>query len=245
MPGAAVTIEGTRLGATTDSDGRYVILQVTPSLHTVTARLIGYRTVCVNRVRTNADLTARVDFVMPEQAVESDIRDLSGRYNVGSHRKVVFDHATTRMSARASLTHQRGDHTVRVGGEIDASTIDYDLQYTNPIMRGYSQTLDYRAEPRVAGVFAQDKFESGGMVVNAGVRFDYFDAGGPVYTPDNMFDAQFWRQGHFGADIRDSLEALYPERIWPLEARFALPPGVDPDDLSFPDDPITPGELRQ
>ena len=70
LPGAAVVLENSRLGATTDADGRYVILQVQPGTHTVTASLIGYSNVTTVQVRANADRTTVLDFELVEEAIE-------------------------------------------------------------------------------------------------------------------------------------------------------------------------------
>ena len=70
MAGAGVTIQGTRLGATTDANGRYFILQVPPGEHAVSAMLIGYRTTTVTSVRVSADLTTEVNFRLYEEAIE-------------------------------------------------------------------------------------------------------------------------------------------------------------------------------
>ena len=70
MPGVGVTIQGTRLGATADASGRFFILQVPPGSHTVSAQLIGYRTMSVTNVRVSADLTTEVNFRLHEEAIE-------------------------------------------------------------------------------------------------------------------------------------------------------------------------------
>jgi hypothetical protein len=70
LPGVAVTISGTRLGAISDPDGRYFILQVPPGAHSVNAQLIGYRVVKVTKVRVSADLTTQTDFTLHEEALE-------------------------------------------------------------------------------------------------------------------------------------------------------------------------------
>jgi hypothetical protein len=70
LPGVAVTITGTRLGATSDPDGRYFIMQVSPGAHEVRAQLIGYRVVNVTNVRVSADLTTQTDFSLHEEALE-------------------------------------------------------------------------------------------------------------------------------------------------------------------------------
>ena len=72
LPGVAVTVEGTRLGASTDPDGRYLILQVPPGIHTVKAQLIGFRTTKVAKVRVSADLTSQVSFTIEEESIKMD-----------------------------------------------------------------------------------------------------------------------------------------------------------------------------
>ncbi len=70
IPGAAVTVDGTRLGASTDTDGRYIVLQVPPGDHSITAQIIGFDPTTVTGVRVSADLTSRVDFRLGQSAIE-------------------------------------------------------------------------------------------------------------------------------------------------------------------------------
>lgn len=60
--GCNVLIEGTDLGAATDMDGRYYILNIPPGIYTVKALMIGYTTTTVREVEINVDLTTTVDF---------------------------------------------------------------------------------------------------------------------------------------------------------------------------------------
>ena len=70
LPGVAVTISGTRLGASSDPDGRYFIMQVPPGVHSVQAQLIGYRVMRVTNLRVSADLTTKTDFTLSEEALK-------------------------------------------------------------------------------------------------------------------------------------------------------------------------------
>ena len=72
VPGAGVAVQGTRLGATADLDGRYLILQVPPGSHTLEARMIGFRSVDVTNVEVRADRTSSVDFSLGEEAIEME-----------------------------------------------------------------------------------------------------------------------------------------------------------------------------
>ncbi len=60
--GVNIIVEGTTLGAATDEDGFYVILNVPPGRYTVKASYIGYQEVEKRDVRVDIDLTTRVDF---------------------------------------------------------------------------------------------------------------------------------------------------------------------------------------
>jgi outer membrane receptor protein involved in Fe transport len=75
LPGVNVIVVGTNLGAVTDPDGRYYILQVPPGSYSVRASLIGYSPVVQTNVRVLIDLTSTVDFsgnfAMQEEAVQA------------------------------------------------------------------------------------------------------------------------------------------------------------------------------
>ncbi|MDZ7378271.1 MAG: TonB-dependent receptor, partial [candidate division KSB1 bacterium] len=62
LPGVNVIIEGTRIGAATDVNGYYVILNVPPGTYALQASMIGYARVTATNVVVNVDLTTTVDF---------------------------------------------------------------------------------------------------------------------------------------------------------------------------------------
>ncbi|MCB2198832.1 TonB-dependent receptor [bacterium] len=67
--GAAVVVEGTRLGASTDLDGNFIILRVPPGSYTLEASFLGYSTTRVQEVEVNIDLTTRLDVILTPQAL--------------------------------------------------------------------------------------------------------------------------------------------------------------------------------
>lgn len=81
LPGANVQLEGTTLGAATDIDGNYTILNVPPGLYTVRISFIGYQTVRVRDVRVNVDFTTRVDQALQPSAVEMAAVEVVGERN--------------------------------------------------------------------------------------------------------------------------------------------------------------------
>jgi outer membrane receptor protein involved in Fe transport len=68
--GANVIIDGTKIGASTDVDGYYNILNVAPGTYTLRATVIGYRVVSISNVKVSVDLTTKIDFVLTEATVE-------------------------------------------------------------------------------------------------------------------------------------------------------------------------------
>jgi outer membrane receptor protein involved in Fe transport len=66
---ANVVIVGEDLGAASDAEGYYVILNVPAGTYTVEASMIGYREMNVTDVRVDPDRTAPVDFRLTESAI--------------------------------------------------------------------------------------------------------------------------------------------------------------------------------
>lgn len=69
LPGVNVILEGTTMGAATDPDGYFVILNVTPGEYSVAARMMGYREVTITGVRVEADLTRTLEFALESEAI--------------------------------------------------------------------------------------------------------------------------------------------------------------------------------
>lgn len=70
--GVNVIIDGTSLGAATDVNGNYSILNIAPGIYTVNCSAIGYKKISATSVSVSIDLTSRVDFQMEVSAVEMD-----------------------------------------------------------------------------------------------------------------------------------------------------------------------------
>lgn len=62
--GVNVVIEGTAMGAATDPDGYYAILNVSPGEYTLKASMIGYQLVVQTNVQVMVDLTTPINFEM-------------------------------------------------------------------------------------------------------------------------------------------------------------------------------------
>ena len=61
LPGANVLIDGTTMGASTDLDGFYTILNVPPGRYTLKVTFVGYNDAVIKDVKVEIDLTTRID----------------------------------------------------------------------------------------------------------------------------------------------------------------------------------------
>ena len=68
--GVNITLEGTTLGASTDIDGTFIILNVPPGTYVVDAQYIGYSNTITKNVQVNIDLTTELDITLQEEALE-------------------------------------------------------------------------------------------------------------------------------------------------------------------------------
>jgi len=71
LPAVNVVIVGTTLGATTDLDGNYFILNIPPGSYSVKASMVGYKEVTVRNVLVQTDLTSRLDFDLEPTILEA------------------------------------------------------------------------------------------------------------------------------------------------------------------------------
>ena len=70
--GVNIQIAGTALGASTDGDGIYFIINIPPGTYQVEASYIGYSPVFMKNVRVSIDQTTKLSFQLREEAVEGE-----------------------------------------------------------------------------------------------------------------------------------------------------------------------------
>ncbi len=70
LVGVNIIVTGTSLGAATDINGEYTILNIPPNVYNVKASLLGYNPVLVDGIKVSIDLTTRQDFELTETVVE-------------------------------------------------------------------------------------------------------------------------------------------------------------------------------
>jgi outer membrane receptor protein involved in Fe transport len=72
LPSANVVVLGTTLGAVTNLDGFYTILNVPPGSCDVQVRLVGYRSVTIRGVQVSVDQTTKLDIVLEDESITTE-----------------------------------------------------------------------------------------------------------------------------------------------------------------------------
>lgn len=142
--GASVVIEGTSMGAATDIEGDFVILNVPPGTYRVAASAVGYVKMTMAEVIVNVDLTTRVDFQLQptiiegeevvvtaeRKAIKRDLTSSEARVDASTIRTLPVSEVAEVLSLQAGITvdrgggvHIRGGRTNEVAYWIDGVSV--------------------------------------------------------------------------------------------------------------------------
>jgi outer membrane receptor protein involved in Fe transport len=166
-------------------------------------------------------------YVRPER-----MRDAGANaYLTGGTQNWHFNHNTRTVTGRADLTWQMTPvHQLKFGGEVSQHRLEYkDFQIHVDASNGFIPTIarpgdfdfnHYVNHPRQMSAYVQDKIELSYLVVNVGVRFDYFQPDGQrLLYPDQVSGL-------------DSLSPPYPARYFTsASAKSQFSPRIG---LSYP-----------
>ena len=93
LPGCNIMIEGTVLGAASDANGDYFIINVPPGVYSLHATMMGYQPMRVDHVQVMVDLTTSVHFPL-----ESQVLDMGTEVTVVAERPLVQKDITSKMT---------------------------------------------------------------------------------------------------------------------------------------------------
>jgi outer membrane receptor for ferrienterochelin and colicin len=144
LVGANVVLEGTTLGAATDSEGYYVILNVPPGKYNVIISSIGYRKKIVSGIQVNIDLTTTVNIDLDPTVLEmeeitvtahmppvrKDLTSSEARVTASEIRNLPVQEVHEVISLQAGVTvdrgggiHIRGGRTSEVAYWVDGISV--------------------------------------------------------------------------------------------------------------------------
>ena len=137
LPGANVMINGTSLGAATNINGEYFILNVPVGTYTLVAKYLGYKEIEKTDVRAIQDMTTTLDFEL-----RSEVMELGETVTITAERPMV------RRDATSSSREISGDN-VSLMPKIDSFEDAISLQagvVDNHIRGGRSTELNYMVD---------------------------------------------------------------------------------------------------
>ncbi len=106
IPGVAVSVVGTKMGALTNEDGEYTIINVPVGTYTLRASIIGFAPVEVTNAMVSVDLATYIDFTLSRKALE-----LGKTIVVRAERPLILKDKTTSVAKLANRLKQDG-HSV-------------------------------------------------------------------------------------------------------------------------------------
>jgi outer membrane receptor protein involved in Fe transport len=149
LVGANIVVEGTSMGAATDIDGAYLIVNVSVGTYTIKATYIGYRTFTISNVRVNADLTTEAKFEMTSEDVQVQTveivaeRPLINKNATGAVR-IIDNEFFTKLPSRGldavvllqpGVVERNGNFYIR-GGRMDETGFTLDGVGVKDIIEG-------------------------------------------------------------------------------------------------------------
>jgi len=93
LPGVNIVVEGTTLGAATDLNGQYNILNIPPGVYELKAMMIGYTSQITQNVLVKIDLTTKINFSLPTTVLGME------EVTVVAEREIVQMDMTSSMAA--------------------------------------------------------------------------------------------------------------------------------------------------
>jgi len=154
LPGANITIQGTNMGAASNINGEYFIINVPVGSYTLVATMMGYKKIEKTDVRSIQDLTTAVNFEL-----ESTVMELGETVTITAERPMV------RTDATASTREVEGDKVMllpKVDTFEDAISLQAGVVGSN-VRGGRSTELTYMVD----GMTVEDPLQGGvGATIN-------------------------------------------------------------------------------
>jgi outer membrane receptor protein involved in Fe transport len=173
--GANILISGTSLGAASDANGEYVILNIPPNTYSIVAKYIGYQDVTNNNIRVSGNLTTEVNFALPSALYQTDevvitsekplinknITNTVGIFTAEDIQNLPVRGVSAVVSTQAGVVNQDGNLYVR-GSRADQVAFYVDGVLVNDPLFGGATTLG------IQNAIQEIQFQAGGYPAEYG-----------------------------------------------------------------------------
>lgn len=196
---ANILIDGTTMGAATDVEGHYIILNVRPGVYTLRFQFIGYTTKIVENVRVSGDQTKTLDVVLTKEVIKGEevivvakkpLVEFNQTSSVSSVNKddiksLPVQNLNEIVNLQAGVVdgHFRGGRIGEVQYQIDGVTVNN--PFNNASMLSIDKSIIEEVQV-ISGTFDAKYGQAMSGVVNAVLRTgsDRFEISGEAYLGD-------------------------------------------------------------
>lgn len=151
--GVNVLLQGTTLGAATESDGRYRISQITPGTYTVIARYLGYEEVEIEGVEIIAGETTDLNIQLQQTVFQADDLVVTGSRR--PEKIVDAPMAIERVSADMLDMTGGGSYYAAIANLKGVNFVDAGINAQGISVRGFASHFNTRLLQMVDGRMAQ------------------------------------------------------------------------------------------
>jgi len=169
LPGANVLLVGTTMGASTDANGEYIIINVPVGTYSLKATYIGYQEVTVTNVEVHVDLTTEINFELPTEAIT--LKPVT----IVAERPLVNKYATNEIHIRTAEEIEK----IPVRSYTDVVALQagvVKIGNTLHVRGGRSEETVYYVD----GVYQNDPYDLGkaGEIIQTSIQEISYQAGG-------------------------------------------------------------------
>jgi outer membrane receptor protein involved in Fe transport len=129
--------------------------------------------------QTNSFYLTPIDFDLTSQISRNHQFKLG--FDVQMHRLRYYRHLTPLLTFRGPFVSPDDR-----GGFQDVDRYGYQYDWNNQMVEPLDATRDAQKEPILASFYVQDKMEYDGLIINAGVRYDYLNASTDVLANEGV-----------------------------------------------------------
>lgn len=240
IPGCNIIIVGTTIGAASDINGQYFIINISPGKYAVKASMVGYRSLTVDNIQVIADLTTQIDFKMEVASVqlEGDIvvtaekplvrlDETSKQATVGYDDiiNMPINSITDILTTKAGFTvDANGDLHVRGGRTDEISYMIDGVKLEDPLYRETNNNFNKDAINEmviISGTFNAEYGDAMSGIVNITTQDGGKNFKGRVEYTTPTIEKSKYRKANAFPGVQDLLE--YKERSVLDEAWIAIP----------------------
>ena len=227
LVGANVLVVGTSMGAATDVNGEFIVLNVPAGTYDITARYVGYETVTLRGIRVIGGLTAEANFQLPAAGVELPTvqivaeRPLVNKSATSTIRVVEQEFFTTLPARGVNAVISLQPGIVDIGGAFYArGSRSDDMKFTldgapinNPVDGGRAISIIQEAVEEMQVLMGGYTAEYGGT--NGALVKTQYRTGGEKWNGSFTFETDKY------ASVGNNFLGAYPDNI----ANFVLTAG--------------------